>query len=128
MILFQNYDSEKEPAFVTPWTMIHILTGILFGHFTKILGFKPAFLWYLVLHTLYEIKDIWMEQEDNSFLNCLGDQIFGILGFLFGFFSRPVYVYGSSVLLGILFFLPVFKNKQHTHYQNRFLDILFSRG
>jgi hypothetical protein len=92
--LYDTKDSPEEPAWATPWTLIHFSTGFLAHAAWKALAprmaFGPAFITWSLLHALYELKDMtytWLgkfegKYADHSFQNTVGDQVAAMLGFL----------------------------------------------
>jgi hypothetical protein len=91
------YDSKEtvaQPAFTTPYTIVHFITGML--AYTMSYFLFPAmpllysFLIWVVLHGAYEIHDLQMTNNDNSLANSIGDTIFSIMGFF-----SAMYIYSS---------------------------------
>ena len=83
-------------AFITPWSFIHLLSGMSLFFFGNILKRYfdltfSTFYFVLIIHTIYEIKDmsgyfINIEEEtlflsNNSFFNSVGDTVACILGY-----------------------------------------------
>ena len=115
-------DTIKNQAFITPWALIHFLSGGI--AFFTIMYLYPnisminALLLWFILHTIYEIKDLMpflkkkkypSEWEDNSVINSIGDTLFSIIGFLFfslfGRIKLPfVVIYSILVLFLVISF------------------------
>ena len=123
MILSNLSDNVKNPAFITPWTFIHFVSGI----FTYILLEKFItkdvlinFYIFLFLHIVYEIKDLsyYMDYNkivknsywsNNSLPNSIGDVLFSTIGFLWAvsfkyFTNGQFFLCGSFLLLGFIIF------------------------
>ena len=72
MKIFGSKETEEEDVLLTPWSAIHLLSGMA----AKDLGIG---IWtFEGLHMLYEIKDY--NTETNSLINSFGDQITATLG------------------------------------------------
>tara|TARA_B110000037_G_C17108886_1_gene500999 strand:- start:1588 stop:1977 length:390 start_codon:yes stop_codon:yes gene_type:complete len=116
-------DFVKNPAFITPWTFIHLVSGI----FTYMLleKFITKDVWinfyiFLVVHIGYEIKDLsyYMDYNkivknsywsNNSLPNSIGDVLFSTIGFLWAvsfksFTNGQIFLCGSFLLLGFIIF------------------------
>ena len=112
--IYDAYDTKSHnEALFTPWTFIHIWSGIVLYLIIKALWKKTLpdlsiGIMALVIHTLYEFKDtktyynkqsgtspntIW----NNTFLNSIGDTIGCIIGVYMG-----VYFYYNLSFLKIL--------------------------
>jgi hypothetical protein len=83
-------DTLKSPAYLTPWSLVHIGSGIVFYLFMK--RFFPSFsntdigLTWLNVGTFYEIKDmyhtyVFKDTDYNTFPNSMGDIICNMIGF-----------------------------------------------
>lgn len=80
-------DSPEEPAIFTPFSLIHFLSG-MYAYLVLRFIFPYSKTWilfliWLVLHTLYETKDVFLTSS-NSFINSIGDTIAALAGFLVG--------------------------------------------
>ena len=75
-LLLATEDDEQD-ALVTPWSLIHALSGAVAK------SFQVDFWEWQILHGIYELKD-QMKQEEyrNSIINTFGDQAFATLGFV----------------------------------------------
>jgi len=95
--LFSETDSMKTPKFFTVCSFSHFFLGFVFFIIMKFYNAKLSFnlilILFLVIHTIYEIKDtlcyfginFFNNNKinyfmDNSYLNSIGDTIFGLLG------------------------------------------------
>ncbi len=102
-MLFAREDTMDKPSLLTPWTLVHFLSGIVIYSFSKYYYDNLTLLHivgiYLVIHTVYETKDMLCynseyfhyfygkspsetPEANNSFLNTIGDTIGGLLGVL----------------------------------------------
>lgn len=90
--LISTLDNTSHPALVTPWSLIHIFSGImayiLLSTFTSWNNFEKGLAW-LNLGTFYEIKDMYKtyvskEHNYNTFANSMGDIVFNMIGFFIG--------------------------------------------
>ncbi len=72
-------DSNKTPTAVTPWTLVHFIVGMAFGMLSYRLGFNNSLILFVIIHTIYELKDIYY---GSSVINSVFDELFAILGFL----------------------------------------------
>jgi hypothetical protein len=97
MFLLSDSDKRHRMAFITPFTFIHFLNGIIFYIASVQLlkyDFNKSFIIWFLIHLFYECKDFTLSyimeegshsyNNNNSYLNSLGDQIFAMLGFLVG--------------------------------------------
>lgn len=73
-------DTKDRPIPVTPWSLVHFGVGYCFASLTHQFGLQRSFVTFLVLHTLYEIKDTLY--STSSFVNSVFDELIGITGFL----------------------------------------------
>lgn len=79
-------DRPESPAFITPWTYVHFLIGVV--AYTLYKDLFPNMSLFLaaailaVFHGLYELRDVLLGRE--STLNAVGDQTFVMLGFYAG--------------------------------------------
>lgn len=74
-------DERARPAYFTPWASIHLRSGILMYLFFSILKLPPMqnFAVSLTLHTIYELKDIFIKRYTVE--NSIGDTIAFMVGF-----------------------------------------------
>lgn len=79
-------DRPESPAFITPWTYVHFLIGVV--AYTVYKDFFPNMSPFLaaailtVFHGLYELRDVLLARESS--VNAVGDQTFVMLGFYAG--------------------------------------------
>jgi hypothetical protein len=94
-------DTVDEPAFLTFWSYIHLISGILLfvvvSYFGNVLAGKSISPWITItcaflIHLAYESKDMYLsyiseskQSTSNSILNSVGDQICGTIGILLAF-------------------------------------------
>lgn len=115
-------ENVKSPAFITPWSLIHILSGMLFYSWMSLLfpyiSIYALVIMWLLIHTVYEFKDWYVSyvqgKGNNSLWNSLGDELCGMLGFALGYLiiGHPVnYQLLIIFTLGTLLLLTYFLNK-----------------
>ena len=101
MKLFGYDDTLKNPVFITPWSLIHGYAGVIFyvaaKRFFPKLSLMQILIINLILHSIYEIKDMLCYHEElfikiygkkpaesywgnNTFSNTIGDTIFSLVG------------------------------------------------
>lgn len=97
MSLFSTSDTNDNPTWLTPWSFIHFMSGVVFYKIAKIIfpdiSLLNNFLIWFLVHTLYEVKDYYKSYIDydgsgwnnNSLINSIGDTISAILGFFIGY-------------------------------------------
>ena len=73
-------DTKANPIPVTPWSSVHFGVGYIFAGLTEQFGFQKSLLVFLVLHTLYETKDVLFTK--CSLINSIFDELIALLGFL----------------------------------------------
>ena len=123
MDLYNLSDVVKKPAFITPWTFVHFISGI----FTYMIleKFVTKDIWinfyiFLFLHVGYEIKDLlyYMNYNkiikdsywaNNSLQNSIGDVLFSTFGFLLAICFKSVtngkfYLCGFFLLIVFIIF------------------------
>jgi multisubunit Na+/H+ antiporter MnhG subunit len=118
-------DSKYKPSFTTPWTIIHTISGITFANLSKHLDFKSSFIVFFIIHTIYELKDIYSKGSKNSAFNSIGDQTFGVLGFLIGW--KIGMKHSAILVLALFIWLLNPKFSKNGKWSNGF-DIWESRG
>lgn len=61
------------------------------------LGLSVNFVFWLCIHTMYEIKDWYcsyiLDHRNNSLVNSIGDEICAFLGFFIGYYIFGKYIY-----------------------------------
>lgn len=119
-LLLEN-DNMDSPKFITVCSFSHFFWGFIFLIVMKHLYSKMSFIFifflYLVIHTIYEIKDtlcyfginIISNKEsnnyfmNNSYLNSIGDTIFALLGV----YTGSLYLKNkNNIYLQIFIFIP----------------------
>lgn len=124
-------DNLNNNACITPWSIIHFLSGIMLIILNilvfKINTFWKIFIIYNLLHLIYEIKDYCMTNYQgmrnyvkinineslakwsitNSVVNCYCDQIIFCCGLLFGYYIFYIkkltnLIYPTSIMLFIV--------------------------
>lgn len=112
---------KDDPAFITPWSLVHFSVGLLFASLTvHRLGFYTAFGIFIIIHTFYELKDIYTYGL-NSTWNSVGDELVAILGFLSLGKISPLFM----TLLTLVFITSPLSSQSSTGWT---LDIWNSRG
>lgn len=107
--IYNEKDNKSKPALFTPWSIIHLLSGAaLEGIFRNR---KYSFIYALVIHTIYEIKDFILTyssiNEQNTLTNSIGDTIAMIFGFLISnifLYKIPVHYLMTIYIIGLLTF------------------------
>ena len=84
-------DSVTNPCLITPFFIVHALSGYWLASLihTYFPSNKNKLLWVVLLHSIYELKDLYVSYvlkyrnvyTDNSWWNTIGDTIAAILGF-----------------------------------------------
>jgi hypothetical protein len=81
--LYSLSEGPENKAWVTAWTLIHFTMGVVAhgcGVYFNINTWHALAIW-MVVHFLYEVKDLTRAKESNSLPNSFGDQAFAALGF-----------------------------------------------
>ena len=101
-------DTIQKPSLITPWSFVHFLAGgliyLYLKFFFKNISITTAFIVMIVIHTLYEIKDLFLyfkitkktQWNDNSLTNSIGDTLCAIIGF---FIATQVHEVNLPLLL-----------------------------
>ena len=115
-----NNDHINTPTYITPWALIHALLGLTFSllslNFFKKHLVLTNFIVFIILHTIYECKDICItylidlpkknKQYHNTLVNSIGDTIFAVFGWYIGYMiylSKPRnYVISIIVVIYII--------------------------
>jgi uncharacterized membrane protein len=124
MKFYNRIDLVDEPAFITFWSYIHLLSGLaLFisvSFVSKLLTEKELIPWVTILiafciHLLYESKDMYFSyiserkpKNSNSILNSLGDQLCATIGMLIGYIVLGTSCTSKEVLAVLIAYLNVF--------------------
>lgn len=101
-------DSPAKPVIFTPFTLFHMLMGVFAYMFLEWIFPKFSvpynFTVWLLLHTIYETKDIYKKGTTNSLKNSLGDTLAAVIGFYLGFiiFGRRKFTVYDIINFGIL--------------------------
>lgn len=126
-------DNIKNPSCITPWSFIHLHSGFIFYLTLKYLypkfSFFTIFIFWLILHTIYEIKDlmsyfnIYIYKSDynsiknwnnNSIINSIFDTIFTLIGLLIAYYininSNNFYFVNMIIYILTLYYF--FTNKK----------------
>ena len=129
MLLISLSETSKKGAFTTPWTFLHFYSGFLFSlvtfGYTKLKA-KKSFIIYSLLHFIYECKDFYLTyltnikftknnnfygflDNNNTILNSIGDQIFGMIGWYTGYllFKNIKTHYNKNKITLILFIIGI---------------------
>ena len=94
-------DTVKDPVLLTPFSIIHMISGFIIQRYLKEntkLSLKQRYITTLILHSIYEYKDYYKSYinvdnecqqkikpdycrwSDNSFINTIGDTISCLIG------------------------------------------------
>jgi hypothetical protein len=122
-------ENAKEPALVTPWTIIHFIGGVLFSIFSKSVHFQKnkALITFFTLHAMYEIRDCYIYKPHNSIANSVGDQLFAVVGFILGWDLQTKDSLLVCLVLFLLFLSPITNKRGEWRWSNG-LDSWSSRG
>ena len=84
-------DTVNDPCMITPFFIVHLLAGIWLTSLLKTFfpSIKNVLLWVVLLHTVYEIKDMYVNYilkyntiyTNSSWWNSIGDTIAVIIGY-----------------------------------------------
>ena len=90
-----RFETEEEGAFLTPWSLVHALSGAA----AKDIGIP--LLWFELLHGGYELKDQLQEPKENSLINSVGDQVAGTIGYALSKTKNNLFVWSYIVTWGV---------------------------
>lgn len=125
---FGNNNSIENPTLLTPFSLVHLLSGItlfiLLSLFTK--NKLVIIIGVFIIHTIYEFKDYYttyinkirFEKDnylseffiDNTFINSIGDTIACIIGIIIGYYLvfntnlTLKYLLKTSLIMNVIFF------------------------
>jgi len=118
--LISNSDSKNNPVFITPWSLIHFLTGfvgIINSNYFNI-DKEVSLIFLLLIHTLYEFKDYYFSyvykgpkniisewSSSNSIFNIFGDTLFFIIGMVL---SINININKNQLIIVNVFFILIF--------------------
>ena len=106
-------DTKNNPIMFTPWSLIHVISGIMFALLTRNVPFGRSFALFFILHGLYELKDV-STGDINSVPNSIGDQILGTCGFLLGRTLETQKLIIISLIIFGIFLNPLFSKNGET--------------
>jgi len=103
MKFYSRLDLVEEPAFITFWSYVHLLSGLLLfvlvSYSVKRLTGRDLVPWIAIMvasgiHALYECKDVYYSyiakkrpENSNSYQNSIGDQLCASVGMLIGYLT-----------------------------------------
>jgi len=141
MYLMSNKDAIETPCCLTPWSIIHFLVGLCFIilnlKFVKIQNFWNIFIFYNIIHLIYEIKDYntsinynfrksiqqilgkhfanW--SINNSIINSICDQVVFSIGLLLGhhiFYTKKMKTFiNPTIIITSILFIYFVNNKTY---------------
>jgi hypothetical protein len=112
-------DTLETPLFITPWSLIHFLSGATLFFICRVFTKNLYIIFFVVffLHSLYEFKDYYSTyinrirfKEDsyissffknNTLENTIGDTVVCILGFMVAYIIMKYTRYPNHALLQI---------------------------
>lgn len=102
-------DDPRNPNILTPWSLIHVISGLAFAVFSKYMNFKKtnSIIYLFILHGLYEAKDLTQDGTHNSIKNSIGDQICALIGFFIGWNSDITQTFIIACVLFFIFLSPI---------------------
>ncbi len=93
MNIISQQDTIQNPSLLTPWSIVHFASGVIAK------SLKIDFLAFIVLNILYETKDVFFTDGENSWQNSITDILLGI----FGYYSSSKITIFLSVICIVLF-------------------------
>lgn len=126
-MIFSLSDDPDNPKILTPWSLIHIISGLAFASFAKYMNFKKtnSFVYLFILHGIYEAKDMSYDRSHNSINNSIGDQICALIGFFIGWELGTIHTLIISCVLFIIFLSPILSRDRKWSYIR---EVWSSRG
>jgi hypothetical protein len=118
------FDSTNEPGLFTPCSVLHFFSGVFAGqafkHLTNFSTLTSFILWFII-HGLREVKDYRKSKnikdpylDDNSLVNCIGDQVISMIGFLVGdYLPTKVSIYYTTLFLVAFIYVYSYTLKLH---------------
>jgi hypothetical protein len=121
MGIYNRYDTVDNPSFLTFWSYIHLVAGIMLfvvvSFLSKKFTSKVVAPWIIIacaflLHLLYEFKDMYISyiapsenSTSNSLLNSVGDQLCATTGIFIAYQALDTSSTPKDVLtFGLLYF------------------------
>lgn len=137
MFKFIGENESNIDTCITPWTFKHFLSGVYITYLLKFIKKTDimAFVIYNLIHLIYELKDYILtyyykntrlndkgkpNMYYNSFINSIGDLIFGMLGSILILYiiaqnnkilTNNIFIVftGIYILITLIFFLGFYK-------------------
>ena len=123
-------DTVKDPCMITPFFLVHVVAGYWLACVIKTLfpSVKNVLLWVIILHTIYEIKDYYVNYvlkynniyTNSSWWNSIGDTIAAVIGYyiyeqtpLSLLISTVIYLIVSAIGWGSIYILQA-NNSTHS--------------
>ncbi len=118
VLLYNNSDTINKKALFTYWSLLHFIYGGLMYLFLKyslkIKSVYNSFIIMIIIHTIYEMKDLkyYLEKNvklnwtnNNSIINSIGDTISSIIGFYFIIYFETKYNIKYFIFISIIIFI-----------------------
>ena len=116
-------DGRDTPILFTDWSYVHFMTGVYFFvilHRYMEYNIKKSFILWAILHTIYELKDIYFSYiyrtnskkgfiNNSSWFNSIGDTIYAFVGFIFGYYLIYCLDIKYSYIIIFIMSIPVVK-------------------
>lgn len=83
MKLVSRFDNSLTPGLFTPWSIIHFFSGVGWALATQKfrLDKKWSFVFFMICNVIYEIKDAFFTNGQNSWQNSIADIVSGVAGY-----------------------------------------------